>query len=86
MRKNKKNPQGLKCWLFRENHRSKDCKVFLKKSVKHRIQYIKEQKHIVKECKSNFSCSKDSCKKNITLYRGRSRAAATSNGVLCDNS
>ena len=70
VRKNKKNPQGLKCWLFRKNHRSKDCKVFLKKSVKHRIQYIKEQKHIVKECKSNFSCSKDSCKKrHHTLQR-----------------
>ena len=44
----------------------------MSKSVKDRKRYIKEQKlcwnylsnkHIVKECKSKFSCSKDSCKK-----------------------
>ena len=46
--------------------------MILKKSVKNRKQYIKEQKlcwnylsnkHIVNERKSKFSCSKDSCKK-----------------------
>ena len=70
--KEKKKTQGLKCWLCRENHRLKDCKEFLSKSVKDRKRYINEQKlcwnclsnkHIVKECKSKFSCSKDSCKK-----------------------
>ena len=40
--KEKKKTQGLKCWLCRENHRLKDCKDFLSKSVKDRKRYIKE--------------------------------------------
>ena len=67
----------MKCWLCRENHRLKDCKGFLSKSVKDRKRYIKEQKlcwnclsnkHIVRECKSKFSCS---VKKGITLQSMR---------------
>ena len=46
--------------------------MFLSKSVKDRKRYIHEEKlccnflsnkHIVKECKLKFFCSKDSCKK-----------------------
>ena len=63
--------KGLKCWLCRENHRLKDEKEILSKSLKERKRYIKEQKlcwnclsnkHVVKQCKSKFSYSKHSCK------------------------
>ena len=63
---------GLKCWLCGDNHRLKDCKTFISKSIAGRKQFIKEQKlcwnclsnkHIVKECKSKFSCLKGSCNK-----------------------
>lgn len=72
-KKIKKQKQGWKCWLFRENQRLKDSKVFLSKSVKDRRRYMVYEetncwnclsnKHIVKKCKSKFSCFKDSCKK-----------------------
>ena len=67
----------FKCWLCRNNHRHKDCKKFISKSVSDRKQFIKEhrlcwkclsKKHTVKECKSKCSCSKDSCnKRHYTL-------------------
>ena len=62
----------FKCWLCGNNHRLKDCRRFISKSVSDRKQFIKEhklcwnclsKKHAVKECKSKFSCSKDSCNK-----------------------
>ena len=44
--KEEKKTQGLKCWLYRENHRLKDCQEFLIKSVKDRKRYIKEQNSV----------------------------------------
>ena len=61
---------GFKCWLSVNNHKLKDCRRFTSKSVSDRKQFIKEhklcwnclsKKHLVKECKSKFPCSKDTC-------------------------
>ena len=57
---------GSKCWLCGNNHRLKDCRSFISKSVSGRKQFIKEhklcwkclsKKQTVKECKPKFSCS-----------------------------
>ena len=62
----------FKCWLCGNNHRLKDCRRFISKSVSDRKQFIKEhklcwnclsKKYAAKECKSNFLCSKGSCNK-----------------------
>ena len=62
----------FKCWLCGNNHRLKECRRFISKSVSDRTQFIKEhklcwnclsKKYTVKEYKSKFSCSKDSCNK-----------------------
>ena len=68
---------GFKCWLCRNNHILKDCRIFISKSVSDRKQFTKEHKlcwnclskeDTVKECKSKFSCSKDSYnKRHYTL-------------------
>ena len=63
---------GFKCWLCGNNHRLKECRRFISKSVSDRKKFIKKRKlccnclskkHTVKECKSKFSCSKDWCNK-----------------------
>ena len=60
------------CWLCGNNRRFKGCKRFISKWVSDGKQIMKDhkpcwnrlcKKHTIKECKSTFSCSEDSCNK-----------------------
>ena len=65
----------MKCWLCKNEHRLMNCEQFLSKIFIEKKDFVKKERlcfnclakgHLLKDCKSNFFCRIEGCKK--TLY------------------
>ena len=80
---NSKSSKTIKCWLCLNKHRLMNCETFLSKSLPEKKAFaVKEnlcfdclsKGHVLKNCKSDFSCRIDGCsKKHHTLPHDESR-------------
>ena len=64
--------KGIKCWLGKNEHRLMNCEQFLNKSFTEKKDFVNKEKlcfnclakgHVLKDCKSNFFCRIERCKK-----------------------
>ena len=68
-----KTNKGIKCWLCKKEHRVMNCEQFLSKRFTEKKDFVNKEKlcfnclakgHVLKDCKSNFFCRIEGCKKS----------------------
>ena len=80
---NSKPSKTIKCWFCSNEHRLMNCETFLSKSLPEKKAFVVKENlcfnclskgHVLKNCKSDFSCRIDGCsKKHHTLLHDESR-------------
>ena len=70
--------KSMKCWLCKNEHRIMNCEQFLSKIFIEKKDFVSKERlcfnclakgHVLKDCKSNFFCRIEGCKKNTLLHK-----------------